>query len=528
MRASHGPGIRDRRRSQRTWTTWVLIPVLPVFLLLFWAPTAVATAPTASETLDVVIHASADPADVGHPFEVSAILQVPSVVPYVFRWIDSEGATGSGPTWTLVAQLPGLLGVTLQVETSEGTVGTATASVRVVPPPSVSVAFPYGQVELDVPVPFYLDLQGGVSPFVGTWNASGEGVSGNFTAYQDGEYSERVEFASTGPASIVVRVSDALGVNATAVGATFTVVPGTTVQMLPASSVGEVGTPILLNVLVAYGTPPFRWTLSSSLPLSPGTTSVGAFPADGIFARNLTFLQPGTLTLNLSLLDGLGVVDNTSATLTILPPLGVNITDGGMVSGDAIEVRIGVSGGLPPYIYRATLSDGEETNGSLSGPGALVQVFDPPEPGLYVEHVEVTDALGVTVTLSRQVLIEPAPDPPASATVSSAAVGVGALTLLLAIGAGLFLLKWRRRGKPPLESAPGHSGLPTVRSILEREHVIDRETLLLLCEEAGESAESVSVALRALLRAGSVVSEAGPGSDEILRWQGAEPPGASR
>lgn len=519
---------RERGKSKLTNGAWTLIPVLPVFILLFWVPGALATPPTASGTLVVGIHTSANPADAGHSFEVSAIVQVPSQVPYVFRWTDSEGATGSGPAWSVVPQLPGLLGVTVEAETAVGAVGTATESIRVVPPPSVSVTFPFDQVELDVPVPFHLTVQGGVAPFVGGWSVSGDGEAGSFTGYQDGQYSGGLEFQSEGPASIAVWVSDALGVNATAIGANFTVVPGGMVQMLPAASVGEVGAPTLLNVLVAYGAPPFRWTLSSTLPLLPGTGSFGTLPTDGIYAHNLTFLQSGPVTLNLSLLDALGVVDNTSTTLTIVPALGVNVTDGGALSGGGLGVRIGVFGGLPPYTYRATLSDGEATNGSLSTPGYLVEVFDPSQPGLYLENIEVADALGVTFTLSREVLVEPTPDPDPPSVLSATTAALGALTSLLAIGVGLVVLRWRRHDRAPVDPARGHSGLPTVRSILERERVIDRETLVLLGEEAGESAESVSKALAVLLRAGSVVSEAGPGSDEILRWQGSDPPGVTR
>ncbi len=513
------------RRSRNVRKAWVLIPVLPFCLLLFWTPGAFAASAPDSGGLDVGIHVSANPDDVGYPLELSAFVEGPAPVPFVCIWTDNVGTGHTGPTWTFTPEAPGLLDVTLRVEMPSGTDEGAAVSIQIVPPPSLAATMAFGQVEENTPVPWFLHVEGGVPPLNVTWNATDGGGAGSFVASQDGNYSEVLDFGSPGPAYVEAHVVDSLGAVFSVDLPPVTVVPPGLVRLMPASLVAEVGYPTATTVLVAAGTPPFRWTLSSTLPLRPGTASSGAFPSDGLYSWNLTFLQAGAATLNLSLLDGLGVPDNATTVVTVVPPLGVNVTDGPAGPGDAFEVMLGVAGGVPPYAYRMTLSDGEEANGSLSVPTILREAFEPSAPGVYVEHIDVTDALGASWTATQQVLVDRTPDPSSGSSETSAA-GVVALCVLVAIAGTLALFRWRHHRRAAPDSARAPSALPTVRSILEREQVLDRETLLLLGEEAGESSDAVSTALQTLLQTGLVTEEAGPGSDQVLRWRGPTRPEA--
>jgi hypothetical protein len=135
--------------------------------------------------------------------------------------------------------------------------------------------------------------------------------------------------------------------------------------------------------------------------------------------------------------------------------------------------------------------------------------------------VRVTDALGQTSTSTEFLRIDgptpPPPDPPSSGPAIEAGVVVLIVLGLLAAVYAYRRLRPSPRGPVPAE----RSALPTVRQLMRQSQIIDRETLLLLCEEAGETPEAAQAALKVLIRTAEVSTEPGPGNDEVLRWKGA-------
>ncbi len=495
-----------------------LCALLPTGLLL-----AVAAGGT---PIPVSITSSANPADAGLPFELVA--NVPSTLgQYFYNWTDSQGGWNSAPSWEVDANGPANLTVTLVVANPLGGRGTATLCVSIRAPPTVTVSSPLGQVDAGVPTPFYIDATGGVPPLTASWIASSGGSNGSAGWPADGNYSEEIEYSALGPAWVLVRLVDALGDPSGTAELLTEVLPGGSLAMTTNGSLGEVGWPVGVEAILENGAPPFHWSLASSLPVSVGPGPFGIFPADGVYRWNISFASAGLDQLNLTTVDALGAVGTAVTTVEIQPPLSVNLTSPGREGTIPFEISANLSGGLPPYSYEFRLSDGEGVNGLRVSPGTVGVNFDPGSPGNYSVEVRVTDELGQTSTSTELLPVEGAPPADESAAGSAPAIDTGALAVAVAsILAGLYVYHRHRRSTQALAS-PERSALPTVRQLMERAQVIDRETLLLLGEEAGEPVESVQTALRTLIQMGEVTTEPGPGNDEVLRWKGAGPPAAA-
>jgi hypothetical protein len=492
--------------------------------LLALLPTgAVATGTGGTATIPVSIISSADPADENIPFELTANVPGP-IGDYFYNWTDTQGGSDSAPAWEVDINTPGKLTVTLVVTDPAGDRGTAALTVTVVSAPALTLSSPLAQVDAGVPASFFINVAGGVPPLTASWVSSIGGSNGSAGWPSDGNYSEEVTFSDPGPAWILVRVVDVLGDSSSTSELLTEVVPEGSLTLLTNGSVGEVGWPFGAVVAVENGAPPFRWSLSSSLPLTGGVdVPFGTFPADGTYAWSLPFASAGTAYLNLTIEDVLGAVDTVSTVATIEPALMVNLTPAEAGSSSLLSVSAAVSGGLPPYSYQFQLSDGERLNGSLVAPGPVTASFDPSSPGNYSVEFRVTDELGQYRVSTEDLRIGGAPPSTAPGTASESSLGVGFLAL--AVGVILVGFYIYRRVRKVSRSPPSVelTAIPVVRRLMEESQVIDRETLLLLGEEAGESTDAIQAALGRLIRTGDVTTEPGPGSDEVLRWTGASP-----
>ncbi|MCI4352154.1 MAG: hypothetical protein L3K14_02030 [Thermoplasmata archaeon] len=492
--------------------------------LLALLPTGLLVAgTTGTTTIPVGITSSANPADAGLPFTLTAYLPSPSSW-YYLNWTDNQGGSSTGPTWERAVATPGPLNVTLRVSDPWGDHGIANLTVDVRPPPSVAVSSPLAQVDAGVPAPLFIEVAGGVPPITASWTTSGGGSNGSAAWSGDGNYSETVSFGTLGPAWVLVRAIDALGDPTSIARRVTEVVPEGAVELATNGSIGEVGRSLGLVVVVEEGTPPFRWSFSSTLPAVDPAGPFGTFPSDGIFLLGVRFASSGTSSLTLTVLDALGAVTTATTVVSVEPPLSVNVTSPGRAPATPFELDAMVSGGLAPYSYQIHLSDGEGVEGALAASGALVGTFNPRAGGNYTFEVRVTDALGQTWNSTRFLHVD---GPPASvpAASPSALLVYGGILAISAAGLlfGLYMYYRFRAGSTTAAPSP-RSALPTVRQLMKRSQTIDRETLLLLGEEAGESAEGVQSALQTLIRTGEVTTEPGPTDDEVLHWKGVDPP----
>jgi hypothetical protein len=478
---------------------------------------------TGTGVIQVRIASSANPVDAALPFELTSDVVSP-VSEIFYNWTDSLGGTNHDPTWELDVDVPGNLTVVLQVTTGTGYQGAASLTLQVVPSPSVSLSSPLAYIDAGVPAPLFVHVAGGVPPLAAVWTPDGGGSSGATSWPIDGNYSEEVNFSYPGPGWVHIRVVDALGVVATDDQIVTEVEPLGSFGLASNGSVGEVGWPLGIAVVAEGGAPPFRWFLSSSLPFTGGEGSVGDFASDGTYRWNLSFAFSGVALLNLTMIDAVGELAVASTLVTVEPPLSIDLTGPGQETSTRFDVVANVSGGLAPYHYELRLSDGERFNGTLDSAGFFSTAFDPGRNGNYSVEVRVTDSLGQTsvstATLRVNSSVTPAADPPTSNL--SPYAGGAILTGICLLAAALYLYH-RFRRTPGVPPTPENSALPAVRQLMQQSQIIDRDTLLLLCEEAGESSEAAQAALKTLVRTGEVTCEPGPAHDEVLRWKGFDP-----
>jgi hypothetical protein len=475
----------------------------------------------------VNILSSADPAEVGISFELTGETY-PSYLGLVYNWTNNWGGSSFASAWQLNLSRPGNLTVTLVVTDLIGDSGEAALTMAVRPHLSVSVSSEWPQVDAGISTPFFVNLSGGVGPFATQWVPSGGGPNGSIESPIEGTYSEQVTFWAPGPGWIVVRALDALGGYASDDREVAQVVPLGSIAFATNGSVGEVGWPVGIAVAVQAGTPPFQWSLSSSLPLFGNSDTFGTFPSDGMYRWNVSFAWAGTALLNLTVIDASGALQTVATSVVIDPPLAVALPTPSVAPGAPLGVVANLSGGLAPYSVELRLSDGENSNLTLATAGTAAASFDPLGPGNYTVEIRAVDALGRVVLSSETVRIagptpaSPGPSPPVVGSDLPWLAGLGLLGVIGLFGGLYIYLRFGRRTPSPSTDAP--SAMPAVRQLMRQSQIIDRETLVLLGEEAGESPEAVQRAIDALIRTGEVHTEPGPSHDEVLRWQGPSPP----
>jgi hypothetical protein len=484
-----------------------------------------------AETFPVSIVASANPADAGLPFELVATVVAPNPL-LVYNWTNSLGESSSGSSWELTDDVPGNLSITLEVTDLLGGNGAATLTVALQPPPSLNLSSPLAQVDAGVPAPFFIHIRGGVPPFTVNWTPTAGGPSGNASWPLDGNYSEEVNFSVPGPGWVAARAVDSLGDPASTGQVITEVEPRGSISFAANGSVTEVGRPLTIAAAVEEGAPPFHWSLYSSLPLSD-TSTFGLFPTDGTFQWNVSFAFPGVAFLNLTAIDATGAFLVATTAVLVEPSLSVELTSPNVQPISPFEVDANLSGGLAPYSYAFQLSDGEEYTATLASPGPVSATFDPTPGGNYSLVIRITDALGQTRSAAELVRVVgarlPAPDPPASnrTTGTDTPLDTGILILIVIVLVTGVYAFYRYRRVPRPRALPENSALTSVRQLMQQSQIIDRETLLLLCEEAGESAEAAQAAVQTLIRTGEVRTEPGPANDEVLRWNPADRPNVS-
>jgi hypothetical protein len=481
----------------------------------------------ATESLPVYIVSSANPVDAELPFVLTAKV-VSAGLPLFYNWTDSLGDYNSESTWQMDVEVPGQLTVTLQVTDASGEYGEASLTVWVLPPPSVTVSSPLAHIDAGTFAPFFIAVEGGVPPLTVNWTPVRGSPNGTASWPVDGNYSEEVNFSGPGSGWILVHVTDARGDSTSANTLVTQVVAPGSIALATNGSVAEVGWPLGVAVTVEQGAPPFEWTLSSTLPLAEGPTESGLLTADGTYRANISFAFPGVALLNLTVADAAGVLRTATTAVVVESGLSLQVATPGWQSTTPFVVRANLSGGVSPYTFQFRFSDGETSNGTLASAGFASASFDPTSEGNYSVEVRVKDDLGQIALSTEFVRVDAsaAPDPAVPSSGLAVYGGLAALALLGLLLALYTFHRFRKGRETP--ASPGNSALPTVRQLLQRNQIIDRETLLLLCEEEGELLEAAQSALRLLIRTGEVTTEPGPTHDEVLRWKGTErdgPPG---
>jgi len=170
-----------------------------------------------------------------------------------------------------------------------------------------------------------------------------------------------------------------------------------------------------------------------------------------------------------------------------------------------------VAGGLPPYRYAWTGTDGTAGNGTAGGAGEVVVSVATVRGAPVTFSVDVVDASGTTASASSTV------SPAGGAAAPSFPVGPIAAGGALALGGAAAVLWFRRTRRPSAAPAPVDP-VSLLRELLEPCEGADRSAIELLAEEQGVPLELVRSTVERLKAEGRVIAERGPDGEELLTW----------
>jgi hypothetical protein len=456
--------------------------------------------------------------------------------PYTPEWSLGVGTLESG--WSIQWTAPSVSRTVVamfEVRDRTGATAIATTNIHVVPGPFLELSDPDGLGDVGLPMLFAVNVSGGVGPYSVHWSDVNGSSTGSSIVPADGVYNGAVVPSVAGPVWVTGSVVDAWNrsYSGTAPIGRAAAPPSLTPESVPFA---EVGYPTPVTLGVADGTPPFTWSMPAVAGVSAVSSSGGTLDADGTVAFTVTFDRGGNYSLPIQVVDNAGAVDATNVTVAVAGGLNLTVALGSptVSTGQSIDVVATVSGGLPPYAYRLSLSDNEEASGNVSLAGPVHWTATPAASGYLTLRGSVTDSTGRVANVTVTVYVAPA-SPDGSLSGPSTG-GAGTLTVVGAVVgavvalAGGFVVRrwWRWPLRRSTAAAPGRAERAVVRELLaEADDGIDRATLELLAEERQVSSTAVSAALDSWQRVGRVRLEEADDGREVVRWVAPTRPGAS-
>ncbi len=329
---------------------------------------------------------------------------------------------------------PGPLDAWLKVTDGDGVSNTFSQTVaQIVTGPTVTLAVTPSDPTVGENVSVMAGLSGGVPPYSYEflWPAGSTPVSPSTgTLGGAGTVTGTAFWQSAGGSSVSVVVEDSShGETQSSVSLIAAQPLRASLSFLPSRT--ELGRPVLAELSVTGGTPPFAGTLAAS----DGEVDPVSLSGSGTTFLSLTPTVAGNLSVSLSLSDSQGRTWAMETGLTVLPPLGASwsvspdpLDAGGMARGSLTP-----SGGLPPYQLVVSISNGQTFPWPVgSGPTEVDLPFE--TPGSYVVQVNLTDSLGAR--WERSSLITVLPDPSARILPSSNVTDVGVPMEVSLLGSG--------------------------------------------------------------------------------------------
>jgi len=473
-----------------------------------------ATEPAPLDAFFLAIATTSLTVDAGVPFTMTADV-LGAFPPLVYLWSSPAFGTSRNASWTVVLPTPGSATVALAVADAASDLENTTLTLVATPPPALTAAAASPVADVGVPIAVSLAIAGGVPPYTLAWSMPDGTGNGSIVVDAPATVVVPVTPSVTGPAWFAATAVDFVG-GRTAIAAPVGTVSAPLVLDTPTLPVaGEVGVPVAIGAVAVGGAPPVEVAVSVDGPVEQPLTNVtgplptttiqwsGTFPTSGNWSgwivahdgTNTSVVQPIALAIVPALSVGL-------VTDSIRPPLGGPLNLTGLVTG-----------GVPPYAFAFTLSDGERAVGNLSGAGTVSWLAGPVTSGYLTITLTVRDALGIPSIAVGTVQVAggsehtaPAPlvgtgSPAVLAAAGAAGVAVGAL--------GMFVVLRRLRHPVPAGPvAPADPGtLDTIRRLLLESDGLDRESLDYLAQEEGLTPEQIDRAVDAAITDGRIHRE---------------------
>lgn len=385
----------------------------------------------------VSVAASPSPTDVGAP--VSFRGNVTGGTPaFSYLWTFGDGGSAFTANASHTYSSPGNLTVTLRVTDHYGVVATGSASVTVLPGPTVEALTTPTVGEVGVPLLFVANESGGVAPFAYAWVfGDGSNGSGSNTTHA---------YATTGTFVATVWANDSLG--ASAHGSV-----NVTVNPPLASTAVASPTPVDVGVLVHFsGT-----TTGGVSPVSYAWSFGDASTGSGSSATH-AYGSPGTYTAVLWANDSLGVsaVARTNVTVVADPSVtSFTVTPGVIKTGESVAFSATLSGGTAPfYVVYSGLPAG------CASVNATQLTCTPTAAGTYLVHVSITDTFGKATNSSVPLVVNSSSGPTFLGLPQTEGYVVLAVVVIV-IAALIAYAVSRSRRRPPAKPAAESPPPPT-------------------------------------------------------------------
>ncbi len=482
--------------------------------------------------------------EVGVPDAFSAVV-VGGVPPYNVSWyVDGSpvpSETGDADAASVDPTAAGPLTVGVGVTDAAGDVSVSDRVITVLPDPGLSASAASDDGEVGRPFPVAVNLSGGLGPYVLSWRLGPEGNSTSENLSANGT----VEIAPLPPSpssiDLELRVVDAYGLVATDalwIGP-FGLPPFLSLAFPSATT--EAGRPLRLAFSIVDGVPPFDWSVEPSETLTNVSATSGSADTGTALLWSGVPLAPGNLSFRVLVLDAEGGFSEANGSVLVLAPVSVQLSAPlpSPSAGLPFPIDLFVSGGLAPYSVTGAAGEGPTNSTELGAPGPVAIELVSPGSGYVPVSLGVTDAAGGSWSRNETLYVgvagptppsQGAGTPPPSGSPAEAGDALGpwvGVAVLAALGVGVLFVVVRRRTRP-VDAAPGPSdgvrALELVRRALRDADGCDLDSLTLIAEEAGISAEATAAALARWDRAGRVRRERDPWGGEVCRWVAPEAP----
>ena len=326
--------------------------------------------------------------------------------PYQYAWSDSAGDSSLSPdSWALPLGHAGTLTIDLTVTDNLGKMVSApVATIVVSPSPQLSLSSDVSKVDVGTPFPLVLTITGGSAPYQLSWADPAEAASYSSSESVPGAYSTPYSFATPGSIVIQATLTDAEGESSSVDELLGTVEPVPTIELTLSPGSPTVGDPIYLTATVAEGVAPYDYSFSFSGPVNSTSPLSGTLGTPGAitWVGALPSTLPVVATVQVSDTSGgsgratmvFGAADPLQATLSLAPVRGE--------VGRPVTADLVIEGGVAPYSYALSGSDGEAATGTLPAPGASAIPLVPLVAGNLTFSVQVSDTDGRSTIASAQ------------------------------------------------------------------------------------------------------------------------------
>jgi PKD repeat protein len=339
--------------------------------------------------------------------------------PYLVVWDFGDNSTGTGETASHVYSVKGSYTVTATATDFNSATAVASVTVTVIPQPLVVSAI-CGQATAGKPVFCDSATSGGTGPYQFSWDLGKDGTidgtSSSFTTV----------FSVKGSYSVDAIVADANGATAS-INLVVAVGPQP-LTVTPQCSDGTAGKPVFCSASASGGTSPyvFGWDVGKD----------GSVDGTG---SNLTTTFPvkGSYSVDVVVIDANDASNRVNLVVRVLPqPFTADFTiDGTSVAGVSLNFTATASGGTPPYLFAWMFGDGN--SGTGSGATHIYTV-----KGSYTVTLNVTDANGTMLSISRGIVVAPQP---LTVTISPSSATAGnpvEFTATITGGTGPYSVSW--------------------------------------------------------------------------------------